>query len=326
MILALAEYAYGVVAGAYHRHWDRRGGWRAPVPVISVGNITVGGNGKTPFVIALIKLLEQHFPHLRERNRIAVLSRGYGRKSKELTIAEIDSHWQDTGDEPLLIKRSCPQTLVISNANRVESAKVAANDFGAKLIILDDGFQHRRLARDVDLVLLDSMMPIDNGKMLPAGRLREHPSSLGRATALVTVGSGESAVPYAKSFNKISWRALPAKLSQTWADKPKGPCFLVTGVARPNRVKLSAESVGIQIVGERAFRDHHVFSEQELKNVSREAENAGADVILTTSKDYIRMYPWRGSLQIVVIPYSLEIMDSENFVNWLSTKVDFSLR
>lgn len=317
MILPLAERAYGFFAGAYHRHWDKRGGWRAPVPVISVGNITVGGNGKTPFVIALVKLLEKHFPHLQERNRIAVLSRGYGRKSKELTIVEIDSHWEESGDEPLLIKRSCPKALVISNASRVESAKVAANEFGAMLIILDDGFQHRALARDIDIVLLDSQAPLENGRLLPAGRLRERPSGLARASVFVAVGTGSAVEPLSRAFDKPLYHLTAAPLAQEWLQTRSVPAFLLTGVARPDRVRGSLEKSDFVIKGHRAFRDHHAFSNNDLNEVLRAAHAAKAEVVLTTGKDKARILSWNGHIPLIEIPYSVILTEEEKFVDWI---------
>lgn len=319
MILTLAERLYGFFVESYHRKWDKRGGWRAPVPVISVGNITVGGNGKTPFVIALVKLLEQHFPYLHERNRIAILSRGYGRQRKELTIVEIDSHWEESGDEPLLIKRSCPKSLVISNASRVESAKVAANEFGAKLIILDDGFQHRSLARDIDFVLLDSDFPFDNGHLLPAGRLRERPPAVSRASAVVSIGTGAAAKVVSEANGKQLFHAEPLSLTESWTDKPIGPVFLLTGVARPERVRMFLEKYGIKIVGHRAFRDHHPFIESELGVVAEEARRSNAVAVLTTAKDNIRIHSWNGSLPLVEIPYDLSILESDELISWIGT-------
>ncbi|MBL0060512.1 MAG: tetraacyldisaccharide 4'-kinase [bacterium] len=323
MILTLAEKLYGFFADSYHRKWDKRGGWRAPVPVISVGNITVGGNGKTPFVIALVKLLEQYFPHLQDRNRIAVLSRGYGRKSKELTIVEIDSHWEESGDEPLLIKRNCPKSLVISNASRIESAKVAANEFGAKLIILDDGFQHRSLARDIDLVLLDSDFPFDNGHLLPAGRLRERPPAISRASAVVSVGRGEAAKVVAEAHGKRLFHVTPAALADSWPDWPTGPSFLLTGVARPDRVKSFLAKAGVNVAGHRAFRDHHAFTENELGAVVEEARRSNAVAVLTTAKDNIRIRSWNGALPLVEIPYELSILESDELILWIRTLIDF---
>ncbi len=322
MILTLAEKLYGVFADTYHRKWDKRGGWRAPVPVISVGNITVGGNGKTPFVIALVKLFEQKFPHLRERNRIAILSRGYGRKSKELTIVEIDSHWEESGDEPLLIKRSCPNALVIANARRVESAKVAANEFGARLILLDDGFQHRPLARDIDLVMLDSEFPFDNGRLLPAGRLRERTTAIFRASAVIFVGIGEASKTVAEVHGKPEFQAVPASLTESWADKPSGPVFLLTGIARPDRVRNYLEKANIQVVGHRVFRDHHAFLDTELLSVADEARSLNAEVVLTTAKDSIRIRSWQGSLPLKIIPYDLAISRPDDLITWMQTRIE----
>lgn len=316
MIFAsLAAAIYGWAATAYHRRWDRRGGTKVGVPVISVGNITVGGNGKTPFVIELVRQLEQHFGDLCEPNRIAVLSRGYGRKSSAMTIVESGRSWQECGDEPLLIKRACPNALVISYAKRVVSARQAIDKFGARLILLDDGFQHRQLARDFDLVLLDSEEPFGNGKLLPAGTLRERPDALVRATHLFQVGESSNGRMAVERFGKqLGQVAIVPPILPGLEGKPLG---LLTGVARPERVRSSLEKAGIRVVFHRAFRDHHGFLPAELDSVHRAAERAGAVAVLTTSKDRARISSWDGGLPLVEIPHTLRITGLESLFTQL---------
>lgn len=314
MLGRLAESLYGLAATAYHRRWDRRGGTRVAVPVISVGNLTVGGNGKTPFVIELVRVLREHFPDLRERHRIAVLSRGYGRHSGELCVVEAESHWTESGDEPLLIKRSCPDTLVIAHARRLESARMAIDRFDSKLIILDDGFQHRVLARDLDLVLLDAHKPLGNGRLLPVGPLREPVTALERATHLVSVGTGGEVASLAKRFDRPMFAVEPRPLSDIWPDRPVGPVFLLTGVARPERVRSFLEFAGFTVVGHRAFRDHHAFTEAELHSVAETATRSRAATVLTTAKDAVRIPAWDGSLPLEVCPYELRLSAPEALV------------
>ncbi len=314
MILRIPEYFYGVGARLFHRHWDKQGGWKAPVPVISVGNITVGGTGKTPFVVALARLLSEQFPDLAEQNRIAVLSRGYGRKSSELVTVTESSDWRDSGDEPLLIKRSCPSSLVISFAKRVESARIAVESFGAKLIILDDGFQHRALARNIDLVILDAADPLGNGRLLPAGRLREPVSALARASMIVVNGEGSQAKQLADRFGKTVIQVASVPLSETWSAEVSQPAFLITGIARPERVRQSLDEAGIRLVGHRAFRDHHAFSVREFSDVQIEAQKRGAKSILMTSKDMARIFPIHGGLPVTEIPHELKIVSAQELI------------
>jgi len=321
MCLSLTEKIYGCFAALYHKRWDSRGGWRASVPVISVGNITVGGNGKTPFVIELVRVLNENFPELAEPNRIAVLSRGYGRKFREMCVVETDTDFLRSGDEPLLIKRAYPSSLVISYAKRVVSARIAVEKFGARVILLDDGFQHRPLARDIDLVMLDSEQPFHNGRLLPAGRLRERPSALKRATAFVSVGGGEEVAKLAAEFDKPIFRARETSPFETWQARPEEKAFLLTGIARPERVRSFLEQSEIDIVGHKQFRDHHEFSASDLYKVSEDAAKSGATVVMTTSKDRIRIPSWQGSLPIVEIPYQLTISEQKSFVSLLKTAI-----
>jgi tetraacyldisaccharide 4'-kinase len=325
MIRWLAESAYRIASTSYHRRWDKRGGWRASVPVISVGNLTVGGNGKTPFVIALVKLLQEQYPKLHEQNRIAILSRGYGRKSKELAVVETDSIWQESGDEPLLIKRNCPSTVVISHAKRVESTQYAIEKFGSKLIILDDGFQHRPLARDIDLVLLDAKEPLGNSHLLPAGTLREPAASLSRATAFISIGQGGTVEPLAVRFGKPLFHAKAVSLPEKWKNSIPLPTFLLTGIARPERVIKLIENEGIKIVGHRSFRDHHEFTPQELLSVEREALKKGAKSLIVTSKDFIRIQPRSGILKILEIPHSLAVEDTQRLISFISDRLGKTL-
>ena len=144
--------------------------------VISIGNITVGGTGKTPLVIWLCKFLQQ------KEIQCAVLTRGY--KTRTQTRVTSDER-QATSDEPAILAESCPQAKIIVNPNRLEAAAEAVSKFGAKVLIMDDGFQHRRLHRDLDIVTIDGTCPFGYGKMLPAGLLREPVASLKRADAVV---------------------------------------------------------------------------------------------------------------------------------------------
>lgn len=314
MILRIPEYFYGVGARLFHRYWDRQGGWKAPVPVLSVGNITVGGTGKTPFVIALARLLSLQFPDLADQDRIAVLSRGYGRKSRELVVVTEFSDWREAGDEPLLIKRSCPGLLVISCAKRVESARFAVKKYGTKLIILDDGFQHRALARDIDMVVLDALNPLGNGRLLPAGPLREPVSALARASAFVVNGEGSTAEQLADRFGKTIIHVASVPLSEAWSSSVTQPAFLLTGIARPERVRQSLEDAGIRLVGHRAYRDHHAFSAREFRSVQIDAQKRGASSILMTGKDKVRMSPIQGGLPVIEIPHELKITLAQELI------------
>ncbi|MCB9368427.1 MAG: tetraacyldisaccharide 4'-kinase [Calditrichaeota bacterium] len=314
-MLTLAEKIYGSLSGSYHRKWDKRGGWKAPVPVISVGNITVGGNGKTPFTIELVRLLSDRFESLRGENGIAILSRGYGRRAKDLCVVQTDADFKESGDEPLLIKRNSPSALVIAYANRVESARFAVEHFGAKLIILDDGFQHRPLARDLDIVLLDSERPLGNGHLLPAGRLRERPAALNRTDLIVSVGQEGAAEAIALKIGKPLMHATTNTSVPEGLASRMGPVYLLTAIARSSRVRQTAEDMKLNVVGHARFRDHHAFSGKELDTADQTARKLGASAILTTSKDMIRIPSWHGNLPLFEIPFRISLAESDQLLS-----------
>jgi tetraacyldisaccharide 4'-kinase len=299
---------YGALAANYHRRFDPARAYRAPVPVISIGNLTVGGTGKTPCVMALCRLLGEMDPTLTERNAIAVLSRGYGRRSHGLVVVENDSNYLESGDEPLLIKRSLPQVAVIVSANRSLAARHAVEGLGSRLIVLDDGFQHRQVARDLDLVLLDGAHPLGNGHVLPAGPLREYSSALERSSMVVGVGeevqpAAQLAARFGRPFIQAQARlSLPDGLSTDLST----PVFVLTSIARPERFVNMLLNRGLSVVGCQHFPDHHQFRERELGTVAGRAVRAGAGVILTTAKDAARIDTWRQRTPLQVVGLTLE--------------------
>ncbi|MGV3624873.1 MAG: tetraacyldisaccharide 4'-kinase [Archangium sp.] len=244
-------------------HWLFDVGLRKPVridgaTVISVGNLVVGGAGKTPLIIHLAN------DALANGRRVAVLTRGYGRTSTQPLQFDATSlpSVEDAGDEPRLIARKCPRATIFVNADRVAAARAAVKA-GFDLLLLDDGFQHRRLARDVDL-LLD--VGTGNGFLLPAGPLREPANAMKRATH---VWKRDVDVHYVVN------ESLKGK-----------QVVLLLGVARPERVKQSVEAAGATVVEMHAYADHHVFSPAEI-----EAARRSGALLVTTEKDAERLPP-----------------------------------
>jgi tetraacyldisaccharide 4'-kinase len=279
LALALAPLAllYGLVVRAWHLLFDL--GLRKPIrvpgaQVISVGNLVVGGAGKTPVVIHLAT------EALRRGFRVAVLSRGYGRTSsapKHFTSAELPPV-TEVGDEPRLIARRCPGATVWVGADRVALARRAV-ERGANLLILDDGFQHRRLARDVDL-LVDA--GTGNGWLLPAGPMREPASARRRATH-VWARDGVSGDLQAKHVTR-TLRA-PSGEPRPLAGQR---LVLLLAVARPERVQESVTQAGATVVSVHAYRDHHLFNAEELARAAADAKAQGA-LLATTEKDAERL-------------------------------------
>jgi tetraacyldisaccharide 4'-kinase len=247
-------------------------------PVVSVGNLSVGGSGKTPFVIALSELLK------RRGISFDVLSRGYGRKSQGVAVVDRDGMPKDFGDEPLLIARNL-QAPVIVGADRYQAGLVAERRFDSKLHLLDDGFQHRRLHRDFDIVMLPAADLADT--LLPLGRLREPISSLRRADAVVFSGEleNEDAVGRWMRAPENLWRA------QRVLEAPsiQGSAVAFCGIARPAQFFEALRSKGSELVSTISFPDHHRYSERDIARLQREKAARGASCFVTTEKDAINL-------------------------------------
>jgi tetraacyldisaccharide 4'-kinase len=255
-------------------------------PVISVGNISVGGSGKTPFVILLGGLL-------RERGiPFDVLSRGYGRKTRG--VREVDPNGSPSafGDEPILIAKRlrCP---VIVGENRYQAGLFAESKFGPQLHILDDGFQHRSLGRHFDIVLIT---PEDvQDQLLPAGRLREPRSSLRRADAIVL--AAETNYSELGLDKQVIWRL---RRSVSVAEAPQGPVAFC-GIARPHQFIEQLRAAGIQPVATNFYRDHHSYTEKDVRDLGALREQNRAGGFVTTEKDAINLGPLLAALGGVAV-------------------------
>ncbi|HZD96209.1 MAG TPA: tetraacyldisaccharide 4'-kinase, partial [Candidatus Sulfotelmatobacter sp.] len=232
-------------------------------PVVSIGNISVGGSGKTPFVVALGELLKQR------GIAFDVLSRGYGRSSTEIAVVEPDGSPERFGDEPLLIARAL-NVPVIVGADRFRAGVMAENKFSSQLHLLDDGFQHRRLRRDFDIVLVPEKDLEDS--LLPAGRLREPVSSLRRADALVLF--------HQASLPEVNTRIFGARRVVT-LEQIGGKPVVFCAIARPLQLFDAIKELGQSITGQRTFRDHHRYSQADIDGLLRLRQAAGADAFIT---------------------------------------------
>ncbi|MBV9248510.1 MAG: tetraacyldisaccharide 4'-kinase, partial [Acetobacteraceae bacterium] len=255
-------------------------------PVISVGSISVGGAGKTPFVIYLGELLRQR--------GIAcdVLSRGYGRKTRGELVVRSQGSARDFGDEPVLIAQSlgCP---VVVGASRYRAGQRAEELFGPELHLLDDGYQHRGLARDFDIVLLTPEDLTD--RLLPAGRLREPPASLARADAVVLFGQIDSdRLPLA---GQLVWRAQRS-LSVT---EPPRRALVFCGIARPQGFIQQLREASIDVLAHRFYPDHHPYSDQDVRRLIEWQKQAGGEGFITTEKDVINLGQRLGELGRVAV-------------------------
>jgi tetraacyldisaccharide 4'-kinase len=310
---------------------------KLPCPVISVGNITVGGTGKTPCVIWLARMLKS------QGFKPAVLSRGYGSKNSSPVNIVSDGNGilvssAIAGDEPYLIARSLQGIPVITGPKRILTGKTAIDRFGANILICDDAFQHRQIFRDINLVLLDSEKPSGNGQLLPRGSLREPATALRRANAFILTRTNEAVkvniiIAKSASAGKIpvfgsSHRPIDAikgdySLQLPLSDfKGKKVCAFA-GIAKPNSFKKALIEIGAQIISFDIFPDHHRYSLQELKNIRNNFLKNNADLLITTEKDGMRLQEFTEFLnEIYLLRIELEIIPDENSLkNFILSKL-----
>jgi len=320
--------AYGAVA-AWRRAWyarDPSRRRRLARPVISVGNLRVGGTGKTPVVQHIARLLADR------GERPAVLTRGYARRvaADGVTIVSDGTRIQATldvaGDEPLMLARALPDVAVLVSADRYLSGTLAERRLGATVHILDDGFQHVALERDLDLLLVSEEDLAD--RPLPGGRLREPLAAAALAdAALVTAGYATAVDRIARGIGvATAFRVTRAIGPPRTIVEPREPVivppgsrvFVVAGIARPDRFIADVGAAGWEIAGTMTFRDHHRFSARDVKRIEAAARTAGSAIVLTTEKDAVRLASHDlGEMPIAAVPLVVGVEPHDAFASWL---------
>jgi tetraacyldisaccharide 4'-kinase len=303
---------YGFIARA--RLWCYRKGWLAssglPCRVVSVGNLTVGGTGKTPIVILLTEWLQA------KGQRVAILSRGYKRASTATHLLVSDGMRllagpADAGDEPFLMARRCPKAIVAVGADRAGLGRWVLAQHQVEWMILDDGFQHCALRRDVDLVLIDATDATGLDAMLPAGRLREPMGGLERATAVIITRADnrddvaavrlrleatqcpvDSLIEVVFKPESILSVSTEEQRSLDWCGGKRA--WLVSGIGNNASFRRSIASLGIDILGETSFQDHHDYRMGDVHQIRADVRAKGADLVLTTEKDAGKLSPYLG--------------------------------
>jgi tetraacyldisaccharide 4'-kinase len=292
--MGVAATGYSLVVRLHNFLYSKR--WleihTADVPVISIGNITAGGTGKTPLVIWICNTINQKSKIKNQKCGVAILTRGY--KAAQNYI-----------DEPVILAESCPQAKVIVNPNRAEAAAEAVDKFGAKVLIMDDGFQHRRLHRDLDIVTIDATCPFGYGKALPAGLLREPVASLRRADAAVVTRCDQISeselsriekklqlinpdMVIAKSIhNPICAKTMTGEKITIEQLKDK-KIFAFCGIGNPDAFLNTIRNTGANLVGSKIYNDHYHYTNDCLADIYEQARYLNADLILTTQKDWTR--------------------------------------
>jgi tetraacyldisaccharide 4'-kinase len=286
--------------GVLHRH-------RLLRPVVSVGNLSTGGSGKTPFVIALGELLKSR------GIAFDVLSRGYRRKTRGALVVEPDGSAADFGDEPLLIARRLGVPVIVAE-RRYEAGCLAEKLFATELHILDDGFQHRALARDFDIALMTGDEFHD--RLLPLGRLREPSSALARADVVVL--PAEIPADSAPLAGKPVWR-IRREMSVSQAPKS---AVVFCGIARPAQFFAQSRAAGIQPASETVFRDHHRYRQRDIKRLRLLKEKCGADGFVTTDKDAVNLGPLGEQLApLAIARLHLCIEDPDGLLDTILAKI-----
>ncbi len=269
-------------------------------PVVSVGNLSLGGSGKTPFVLLLGELLKARgIP-------FDILSRGYGRKTRGVRLVDPGGSSGDFGDEPLLMARRLGVPVVVGE-DRVAAGQFAEQRFQSQLHLLDDGFQHRALARVFDIVLVTPEDARD--RLFPAGRLREPLTALSRADAVVlTSGASPEAFPL---DGKLVWRV---RRGISPRDVPSRP-VVFCGIARPKNFLLQLRTAGIEPAAEALYRDHHAYTEPDIRDLLKLRQKSEADGFVTTEKDAVNLGGLLSALEpIAVVPVKMELTDEANAV------------
>jgi tetraacyldisaccharide 4'-kinase len=268
---------------------------------VSIGNLSVGGSGKTPFVLLLGELLNARGV------KFDILSRGYGRRTRGVARVDPGGLPRDFGDEPLLLARRLSVPVIVGE-DRYEAGLFAEKSFGPQLHLLDDGFQHRALARDFDIVLVTPEDARDC--LLPAGRLREPVTSLSRADAVVlTSGASSESFP---SNGKLLWRVRRGISVTSVPARPVVFC----GIARPQNFLLQLRTAGVEPVAQALFRDHHAYTERDIQDLLKLRQQSEAEGFATTEKDAINLGRFLDALKpLAVIPVKMELMDAANAVD-----------
>ena len=294
-----------------YRRAARADAHRLARPVISIGNISMGGRGKTPLAALVAEIL------IDAGERPAILSRGYGREiaADGVTVVSdghaVVSDLAHSGDEPLMLARAVPGAAVLVCEERALAGTLAERALGCTVHVLDDGFQHHQLHRDIDIVLVGEGDLSD--RPLPLGRLREPVEVLEFADALIADGSS---VPALQSSNVRGFRgSLTRSLG---IHRSATRVFAIAGIARPERFFEALTSAGYELAGSLGFGDHHRYSAADVDRIRAAAVTAGAALIATTSKDMVRLEAFSGwPVPLIEIPLRVAVEPAAEFRAWL---------
>jgi len=296
-----------------------------PCHVISIGNLSLGGTGKTPTVLYLCKVLQEN------KIDVAILSRGYKRNTSGTVLVSNGNgplrNWQAVGDESFMIAQKTKNIPIVVDNNRYRGGKFLIKNFNTKIIILDDGFQHRSLSRNLDIVLINGSTSPSDYSFLTINLLRETWSSLKRADTIIFTkdkpkplllkkikeekllyinSTLNSFIPYPKGFNRHS------------------KAVLLSGIGDPKSFEKAVKSHGCMIVGIKTFEDHYLYNKKRLLKIIQFAKNLKADYILTTEKDWVKIKPLNPDFLFVILKIELNLLEKETMENILRNNLNLS--
>ncbi|MFQ3639932.1 MAG: tetraacyldisaccharide 4'-kinase [Chloracidobacterium sp.] len=292
-------------------------------PVIAVGNITAGGTGKTPLVEYIARYLTD------EGHETAVLTRGYGRAATARVVlndGQPPPTWMTAGDEPLMLARRLPDVKIIVGADRHANGRFAETTYGCDVFVLDDGFQHLQLQRDLNILVLDATDPFGNGELLPFGRLREPLYALKRADAIVVtrtdrafdqshllgvLAACESTAPVFFAYHDIvGVHELATRRPQAQRTLVSAPIGLFSALGNPAVFEDDLANLGAKVVFTRRFPDHHRYTAADIAAIVAEAKAAGAQRLVTTEKDAVKVEGFDfGNLPVSVVEIKTMVED-----------------
>lgn len=329
-LLIPASWVYGL--GVRFRHYLFDSGLlhseRFDVPVVCVGNITVGGTGKTP-------MAEMILGYMAARHNVALLSRGYGRRTKGYLEVGESSHYRDVGDEPLQIKLKFPQTIVAVCEKRVEGIRrLRAEHPEVDMIVLDDGFQHRYVEPKVNVVMVDATRPIQHDHMLPYGMLRDLPEQLHRAHYFVVTKCPEDMTPIDRrilrkvlvqvAYQKVYFtrmeafrpRALFPDAAEAEGPRYGGEVIALSGIGNPQPF-VDELRRNYRIAAELRLEDHHVYRKSDMRRLAQLLDDHPGAVIVTTEKDAVKLtnrakIPEKVQRRLYYLPINISFIDDSH--------------
>ena len=302
------------------------------VPTISIGNITVGGTGKTPFVAFVAEILAEH------GEKVCILTRGYGRENAKQRVLVSDGETilaeaKKAGDEPFeLANKLLGKAIVVADANRVSAGNWAREKFGVTAFVLDDAFQHRQAKRDLDIVLVDATNPFGNGKLLPFGTLREPLENLQRADAIVIsranlanaldnlksrISKINPSCPIFVSENKVAnlvnLKEFHIERTKNKGQKTKDKSLAFCGLGNPNNFFEQLRREHFDLVSTETFPDHHFYTPKDIVKIEKKATENGAEMLLTTAKDAVKLKDLDFNLPCFVVENEIVFDDEIGF-------------